>query len=110
MQLATYTLADASGESRAAIPTFFAETTCVPGGCSEREIGFTRRGWSIALTPGAGRPQRRLPVLYRVQGTAGAAEDDAAQRLARRAIVDLAGQTRLDGLIATVGAVNPLRN
>ena len=67
VELSTFTLEDDLIENSPPIPTFFAETVCLPSYCSVQESGFRQAGWIFALNPVDVRMSRRLPLLFRVQ-------------------------------------------
>ncbi len=110
MQLSSYTLDDATGDTDALVPTYFAETMCLPRFCSERAVGFTRTGWLIAVTPMAAREQRRLPLLWRVQGPAGTRQTAAGEKDAEALIADVARDVQIAALVDRLGALNAYRN
>ncbi len=110
MQLSSYTLDDATGDTKELVPTYFAETMCLPSFCSERAMGFTRTGWLIAVTPMVAREQRRLPLLWRVQGPEGTPQTPAGEKDAEALVADMAKQLQVAPLVEHLGALNAYRN
>ncbi len=110
MQLSSYTLDDATGDTKDLVPTYFAETMCLPRFCSERAVGFTRTGWLIAVTPMAAREQRRLPLLWRVQGPEGTPQTAAGEKDAEALVADMAKNLQVATLVQHLGALNAYRN
>ncbi len=110
MQFSSYTLDDATGDTKDLVPTYFAETMCLPRFCSERALGFTRKGWLIAVTPMAAREQRRLPLLWRVQGPEGTPQSVAGEKDAEALVADMAKSLQVATLVKHLGALNSYRN
>ncbi len=110
MELSSYTLSDASGDTPAPVPTFFGETMCLPTRCGEQAVGFRPKGWIVALSPMTTAEVRRLPVLFRVLGPMGTQETPAAQTAARELIADIASHTELKTLVQQMGSITAYRN
>ncbi len=110
MQLFSYTLTDGMTDDGSLVPTLFAETMCLPDHCSEQALGFKRKGWLIALSPMAAREQRRLPLLWRVQGPAGSQENAAFERDAEILIADFTGSLQVRPMVERMGSMNAYRN
>ena len=103
VELSTFTLQDDLIDNSAPIPTFFAETICVPSHCSVQESGFQQTGWVVALNPVDYRMRRRLPILFRVQSTPGGQETPEVQAQARQQIAAFINTLDLKALTETLG-------
>ena len=104
IELSTFTLQDDLIDNSPPIPTFFAETVCLPSHCGIQESGFRQTGWIFARNPIDLRMSRRLPLLFRVQSTPGGQETPQVQTEARQQIAAFINTLDLNALAQSLGA------
>lgn len=103
VDLSTFTLQDDMLASSLPIPTFFAETVCLPSHCSVQESGFQQNGWIVAVNPMDLKMSRRLPLLFRVESTPGGQETPEVQTQARQQIAGFIHLMNLKTLTQSLG-------